>query len=100
MHHKKTAIAFITFIMFFLPICNIVHGATEYCLDNSTLRTISDYTINGSNVTQFNITKDVPCPYGCQNNECMNSSSSNWVIGLYIIGGVLLVTLIVWWFLR
>jgi hypothetical protein len=91
MYHKKIAIAFIAFIMFFLPVCNIVHGATEYCLDNSTLRTIIDYTVDGSNTTQFNITKGMPCPYGCDSslNACLPSPLSQILIlvgiGLFIL---------------
>jgi hypothetical protein len=95
----------IIFFLLFFSISNITYAqnitgvTTNYCVDNSTIMHITVIRNVEKNTTR---TLEIPenCQFGCQNDECLNSPSSNWMFILYIIGGVLVAILIIWWLFR
>lgn len=76
----------------------------QYCVDNTTLRKISESVISVPelNITRtINTTEDIQCQYNCdmQNNVCYEPPWKNWGIGILIVVGIIFAIWMIRWLL-
>lgn len=93
----KYILAFaLAFMIFVTPVFAKTY---YYCMDNTTLRKISEVKIDvpERNTTRtINVTEDIQCQFGCQNDRCLDSPAKNWGIAIGIIFGVFFLIWIIW----
>ena len=87
------------FILVLIPA--IFAGDTQnVCLDTNTLLTTINKTINlDGTLQQLQMTENIHCPYGCDNNEC-KPAKSNIPIELYLLLSVVAIGMMLFSFIK
>jgi len=73
----------------------------KVCIDNQTLQINTTYYIDtDTNSTAINVSKVVPCPFGCENSDCKTASILNVPLFSIFLGLSIILMIIGYrWFL-